>query len=138
MNLETARRCLDFVFSAPGRQVSVELAADDVGAVWPVLWFCVQYARRRAEWARRPLFLIVRARAGLGPERVEFLRGHGAARRLVLDVSGAPDLSARPPFRAQRALCRVGPKAKDPAGWADLLMGWGLDSVRLSRMRTKA
>ena len=131
MSLDTARACVDFAFSAPGPQVTIELVAGEADARWPVVWFAVQYARRRAEWARRPLFLILRARAGLSAERVEFLRGHGVTRRLTLDVAGAPDLSAAPAFPAQRALCVVAPGAKDPSGWADLLSGWGLDSARI-------
>jgi len=131
MDLDAARRCVDFAFDAPGPQVTIELVAADAGAVWPAVWFAVQYARRRAQWARRPLFLILRASAGVTPERVEFLRGHGVTRRLTLALDGPPDLASRPAFAAQRALGAVGAGAKDPAGWADLFSAWGLESARL-------
>jgi hypothetical protein len=116
MSLETVRNCVDFVFRAPGRQLSIELAAADADAAWPAIWFAVQFARRRAEWARRPLFLILRASGGLAPARVEFLRGHGVTRRLELELEGSPDFSRAPSFAAQCALCAVGRDSRDPAG----------------------
>jgi hypothetical protein len=131
MSLETARACVDFVFSSPARPLTVELVAADAEAAWPCVWFAVQYARRRAEWARRPLFLVLRSRGGLSAERVEFLRGHAVTRRWEFDLDGPPDFSSSPAFPAQRALCAVGRGASDPAGWVDALTGWGLDSVRI-------
>lgn len=129
MTLETARLVVDFAFSSPGPQVTLELSCRSCEASWPVLWFIVQYARRRGEWARRPLFLILRCREKIAPERVEFLRGHGVTRRLVLDAAGPP-VEGPAAFPAQRALCRVGPSAKEPAAWVDWLSREGFDSVR--------
>lgn len=131
MSLETARFCVDFIFSVPGDSLSLEMAAENAAAAWPVLWFCIQYARRRAEWTGRGLFLTARLGGGTDEERLEFLRSHGVETRLRLDISGAPDFSAPPALPARRALALVGRDARDPTGWADLLMGWGLDSVRL-------
>lgn len=132
MPLETARRAVDFAFSAPGPQLTLELAAGDAEAVWPVAWFVVQYSRRRSEWTKRPLFLALRARGGLPPERVEFLRGHAVTRRVVLDLRGGPRPGALPAFRAQRALCVVDASSREPQAWADWLADAGIESARLA------
>lgn len=131
MSLKTARLCLDFIFSAPGDPLAIELAAEDAQTAWPVLWFCVQYARRRAQWAGRALLLTARLDGGLNAENLDFLRGHDVEIRLRLAVSGAPDFSASTALPVRRVLALSGRGARDPAGWADLLMGWGLESVCL-------
>lgn len=130
MGLDAARDAVEFAFRCPGPQVTLELVFADAGPVWPVVWFVVQYARRKGEWSRRPVFLIARARS-MPPERADFLRSHGVARVLALDLDGAPDMSRAPAFRAQRARARVGPRAADPAAWADWLERWGFESARL-------
>lgn len=130
MELETARRVVDFVFSCPGPQLTLELVFDDAGAVWPVVWFIVQYARRRGEWSRRPVFLIARARA-MTSEQADFLRSHGVTRCATLELAGKPDMGKGPPFRAQRARARLGPGAADPRAWARWFEKWGVESARL-------
>lgn len=130
MGLDTARATVDFVFRCPGPQLTLELVFGDAAAAWPVIWFVVQYARRRGEWSRRPVFLIARGRA-MTPDQNDFLRSHGVARSLALDLDGAPDMKQAPPFRAQRARARLGAGAREPAAWARWFEAWGFESVRL-------
>jgi radical SAM protein with 4Fe4S-binding SPASM domain len=130
MGLDAARRITEFVFRCPGPQVTLELVFGAADAVWPVIWFIVQYARRKGEWSRRPVFLIARGRA-MTPEQADFLRAHGAVRCADLTLEGAPVMTQPPPFRAQRARARLGPGASDPRAWARWLDRWGVESVRL-------
>ncbi|UPT75707.1 MAG: hypothetical protein M0D55_08560 [Elusimicrobiota bacterium] len=130
MTLEQVKACVDLAFRCPGPQVTLELVCGDATASWPRIWFAVQYARRKGEWSRRPTFLFVRARA-MTPDQAEFLRGHGAGRRVELVLDGAPELGRAPAFRAQRALARLGPGAKDARGWARWFERWGFESVLL-------
>jgi len=130
MSLDTARSVVDFVFRCPGPQLTLELVFDDASAVWPVLWFITQYARRKGEWSRRPVFLIARGRA-MAPDQADFLRSHGVTRSAALTLDGAPDMKQAPAFRAQRARARLGANAADPRAWARWFEKWGFESVRL-------
>lgn len=130
MDLEAARRVVEFVFRCPGPQLTLELVFDDAAPVWPVIWFIVQYARRRGEWSGRPVFLI--ARGGMmTSEQADFLRAHGVTRCAALTLDGKPDMGKAPPFRAQRARARLGAGAADPRAWARWLEAWGFESARL-------
>ena len=64
-------------------------------------------------------------------EQADFLRGYGATRRAEFLVDGAPVAATPPPFRAQRALARLGPAAKDGGAWARWFERWGFESVLL-------
>lgn len=130
MDLDAARRIVEFVFTCPGPQLTLELVFSDADKCWPVLWFIVQYARRKGEWSRRPVFLIARGKA-LAPDQADFLRSHGVTRAADLELDGVPDMKKAPPFRAQRARARLGPDAADPRAWARWFEKWGFESVRL-------
>jgi len=130
MTLETARAVVEFVFRCPGPQLTLELVFVDASSVWPVLWFIVQYARRKGEWSRRPVFLIARG-AAMTPDQVDFLRSHGVTRAATLALDGAPDMKKAPPFRAQRARAVLLPGAVRPREWAEWFEKWGFESVRL-------
>lgn len=130
MGLDAARRITEFVFRCPGPQLTLELVFDDAASVWPVIWFIVQFARRKGEWSRRPVFLIARGRS-MTPEQADFLRAHGVTRCATLELAGKPDMAKAPPFRSQRARARLGPGAAAPAAWAQWFEKWGFESVRL-------
>lgn len=130
MGLDAVLASVDCAFRCPGPQVTLELVCADAAARWPEIWFATQYARRRGEWARRPTFLVARAES-MTPEHADFLRGHGATRRASLVLDGAPKGDRPPPFRAQRALARLAPGAREPRAWARWFERWGFESVRL-------
>ncbi len=130
MDLATARRTVEFIFRCPGPQLTLELVFQDAASVWPVLWFIVQYARRKGEWSRRPVFLIARGKM-MSPDQADFLRSHGVTRSVILELDGKPDMKTAPDFRAQRARARLKPGAAEPRAWARWFEKWGLESVRL-------
>ena len=130
MDLDTAKSVVEFVFRCPGPQLTLEMVFADATACWAVLWFIVQYARRKGEWSRRPVFLIARGRA-MTPDQMGFLRSHGVTRALEIALVGAPDMKAAPAFRAQRARARLGAGAAEPRAWAKWFETWGFESVKL-------
>lgn len=130
MGLDAARRIVEFVFRCPGPQLTLELVFQDAASVWPVLWFLVQFARRKGEWSRRPVFLVARAQT-MSPDQADFLRSHGVTRALTLELDGAPDMKRAPAFRAQRARAVLRPGAGEPRAWARWFEKWGFESARL-------
>lgn len=125
MDLATVQACVDAAFSTPRPALTLELV-DEEGAGWAGAWFCVEYAARRAEWGRRGLSLVYRTRREPEPRRLRSLAERGVVVRGEFSVDGPP---GRPPFRAPRALARVGPKARGGAGWADALAQTGARGV---------
>lgn len=126
MGPERLRAAVDFACRSLSPVLTLELACEDAAAAWSSIWFAVQYGRRREEWDRRRVLLVVRARAGLDEKKLDFLRGHGALRRLVLSGEEPPRRAA---FAPQRA--RLDVAGGDPKRWADWLAGEGCESVLL-------
>ncbi len=130
MSLETARLAVDFAAASGRGPLRLELAAEEPDAVWPVLWYLVQYAERKAEWVRRPAALTFRGvKLPKGP-RSRFLGEHRVAWKTVCRISGAPG-KGEPPGAAQ-GLCLVASDAREPARWADqwVAAGWSEVLVR--------
>lgn len=126
MSPETAKACVDFAFATPRPALTLELAADGPQAA-RVLEFSVKYAELKAGWSRRGLHAVARLRGDHGGSLAGFLSERGVTTRLEADAAGSPDPAALRP--ASRYLLRVGPKAKDPAAWVDLLAARGAGSV---------
>ncbi len=130
LSLDRAREIVEFIFRCPGPQLALELVFTDASSCWPVLWFIVQYARRKGEWSRRPVFLVARGRR-MTPEQADFLRAHGVTRSATLELDGKPEMGKAPPFRAQRARAYLKPGAAEPRAWAQWFEKWGFESVLL-------
>ena len=60
-----------------------------------MIWFITQYARRKGEWSRRPVFLIARGRS-MSPEQADFLRAHGVTRSGAISANRKTLLSLSP------------------------------------------
>jgi len=60
MEVETARRVIDFIFTVPGPVVHLEIVTEDLKESWPVVWFLLEYGRKRSEWNGRLLRLWLR------------------------------------------------------------------------------
>lgn len=131
MALGTARQVVDFCFAAPGDGVALSLRSAEPDAAFGTLWFCVQYARRKSEWSRRPLSLSLATPASPSARVAELARGHGLAVDLLLAVNGAP----RKLFAASRADAAVSPGARDPAGWVKALARAGVRRAALTPSR---
>lgn len=130
MDLDTAWRVVEFIFRCPGPQLTLELVFEDAAHCWPVLWFIVQFARRKGEWSRRSVFLVTRGRT-MSPDQADFLRSHGVTRSVTLDLGGVPDMEMPPAFKAQRARAYLRAGAAEPRAWAQWFETWGFESVRL-------
>ena len=132
MSVDVARQMVDFVFSAPGSRVNLELASWDESQ-WPCIWFIVQYARRKSEWESRPLQLTLRiAEPDISREKLDFLRSHSVILKAVLLVDGPPKREHLPMFPAEKVLCTVGSMASDPAAWIDLFKNTSTKWIELS------
>ncbi|MDX6770847.1 MAG: hypothetical protein SF051_15035 [Elusimicrobiota bacterium] len=127
MTPETAKDCVDLAFATPRPALTLELATDDAAAAGATLRFAARYAEKKAEWSRRGLTLVARVRGDAGGALAGFLSERGVALRVELDADGAPSPSALRP--CARALVRVGPGARDPEAWVDLLAARGVGSV---------
>jgi len=125
MKLEIARQVVDFIFSTPSPRLSIELK----GRNWPVLWFIVQYAERKSEWAKRRVGLTFRVSEKLGAKQALFLREHGVALRLSLELKNRP--AGRLGLQGSRALCVVDKTSREPGAWMKWLSAGGEESVRL-------
>jgi hypothetical protein len=126
MTIETARAVVDFAFTVPGPTVAFELVCDSLDDEWPLVWFLVQYARRRGEWHKRSVELTVRLSRAPAAKQAEYLRDHRVELRAVL----APDDEIIP--GARRAIVELAsPLPKDPAKLIDRLAEGGVESVLL-------
>lgn len=126
MTPETAKDAVDLAFATPRPALALTLADAD-GTGWPAARFAVEYARRKAEWGKRGLMATYRAASAPSPERAEVLAGHGAAFRAAVRVDGVPAAAVPPAPLVHAAL---GPGARDPEGWVDLLASRGVSAVR--------
>lgn len=127
MTPETAKACVDFAFATPRPALSLELATDGGARAESVARFAVEYAEKKAEWSRRGLLLTVRAKGALPGALAGFLSDRAIAVRCELSADGPPSPSQLVP--CARALVRVGPGARDPKAWVDLLAARGVGSV---------
>ncbi len=75
MSLETARQVVDFIFTAPGPCVNIELQVEEMAIVWGLVWFIVEHSQRKSEWSRRPLTLTLRTSSDPSLEQAKFLKG---------------------------------------------------------------
>jgi hypothetical protein len=123
---ETAKDAVDFAFATPRPALSLVLADLD-GNGWQAARFAVEYARRKAEWGKRGLMLTYRSATAPTPARARLLAGHGAVCGVELSVDGAPPASLPAGTLVRAAL---GPGAREPEAWADLLAARGFSSVR--------
>ncbi len=74
MDEATARRTLDFIFSAPGRDLIIEFQGGEPFLNWPVLKFSVQYARKLAAKGKKNVeFKLVSNLSALDAEKLRFV-----------------------------------------------------------------
>ncbi len=128
MSLATAKRAVDFAFSAPARDVGLELIPERLESEWGLVWFIVQYARRQGEWRKKAVSLTVRVEAALPARMKEFLDGHRVDLRAVVEIAGPPSVAVP---GARRVLARVNAPAEAASGWIDALSEAGVESILL-------
>lgn len=130
MDLETAQKAVDFMFTVPGSGLNIELVGGE--AQWPSLWFIAQYARRKSEWTGRPARLRVRWEGpGPQPAKFEFLQSQSIDLEAVVNIQGRPRKDSLP-FPVQRARCFAQAAASHCEAWADLFEKSSLEWILLS------
>lgn len=125
--LDKVKRAVDLAFSTPAPAARLELAGAGAPEAWPGVWLAVEYADRRAEWAKRPRALSARLEGAPPEERLDFLRRRGVAVSRRLRADGAPARVAP----ADALTVFVGEGARDARGWVDAWASAGASSVRL-------
>ncbi|MCX5792302.1 MAG: His-Xaa-Ser system radical SAM maturase HxsB [Elusimicrobia bacterium] len=96
MNEETARRTLDFIFSAPGRDLIIEFQGGEPFLNWPALKFSVSYARKLAAKHKKNLeFKLVSNLSALDGEKLRFVFDNKIGLATSLDGPAALNDSQR-------------------------------------------
>ncbi|MBI3554085.1 MAG: hypothetical protein HY077_16435 [Elusimicrobia bacterium] len=131
MDLGTARKVVDFVFTVPGPCVNLRLCAELTKQTWGLVWFIVQYARRKGEWHKRPVAFTWMGQSAPSVEQAEFLAAHKVDLRTEMWLSGKPK-KGLVPMGVRRATALVQAPANQAAAWVDCLAEAGVESVLLA------
>lgn len=132
MSPQTAIVVLDFIFTAPGHPLRIEMTAGEPESCRPVIGLIIDYARRRGEWKSRAVELSLRA-PGRPWEKdfLAFLQGHQVALTAEISLAGGPQPSLLRNCPARRVLAAVETPGSDAAAWARVLAESGARSVKL-------
>ncbi len=91
MDLETAKKTVDFIFSTPNPTICIEFQGGEPLLNWPVVKFVVQYARAKAKATKRKLILALVSNFTLmTDDKMEFLFDNHVSFCTSLD--GPPEL----------------------------------------------
>ncbi len=94
MDLETAKRTVDFIFQTPNPTLCIEFQGGEPLLNWPVVKFITRYAQKKAEAARRRLIVALVSNFSLmSEERLDFLLDHHVS--LCTSLDGPPELHDR-------------------------------------------
>jgi His-Xaa-Ser system radical SAM maturase HxsB len=86
MSLETARKTVEFVFSTPGEELTIEFQGGEPLLNWPALEFTVLYSKKLAEASGRRLHLsLISNFSGMDEKRLAFLAREGVSLCTSLD-----------------------------------------------------
>ena len=91
MDLETAKRTVDFIFATPNPALCIEFQGGEPLLNWPVVKFVVQYAKAKAkEQNRRLLLALVNNFTLMTDDKLQFLIDHGVS--ICTSLDGPADL----------------------------------------------
>ena len=98
MDLETARRTVDFIFSTPNPAICIEFQGGEPLLNWPVVKFITRYARAKAKAQdRRLIMALVNNFTLMTDDKLDFLTEHGVS--ICTSLDGPADLhNANRPF----------------------------------------
>lgn len=103
MDLETARRTVDFIFDSPSPTICIEFQGGEPLLNWPVVKFITRYAQRKAKGTGRRLIVSLVSNFNLmTPEKLDFLMDHYVS--ICTSLDGPEDL-----HNANRPLLGGGP-----------------------------
>jgi uncharacterized protein len=91
MDLETARRTVDFIFDTPNQTICIEFQGGEPLLNWPVVKFITKYAQRKAKGTGRRLIVSLVSNFNLMTEdKLEFLIEHSVS--ICTSLDGPEDL----------------------------------------------
>lgn len=91
MDLETAKKTVDFIFSTPNPSICIEFQGGEPLLNWPVVKFVVQYARAKAKASNRRLILaLVNNFTLMTDDKLAFLEEHSVS--ICTSLDGPADL----------------------------------------------
>ncbi|MDE2143510.1 MAG: His-Xaa-Ser system radical SAM maturase HxsB [Elusimicrobia bacterium] len=91
MDLETAKKTVDFIFSTPNPAICIEFQGGEPLLNWPVVKFIVKYAQAKAkEQKRRLLLALVNNFTLMTDDKLQFLIDHGVS--ICTSLDGPADL----------------------------------------------
>jgi His-Xaa-Ser system radical SAM maturase HxsB len=91
MDLETARRTVDFIFDTPNPTICIEFQGGEPMLNWPVVKFVVQYARlKNKAYKKRLILALVSNFTLMNEERLQFLQENYVS--LCTSLDGPPEL----------------------------------------------
>lgn len=98
MDLETARKTVDFIFSTPNPSLCIEFQGGEPLLNWPIVKFIVEYAQAKAKAQKRRLLLaLVNNFTLMTDDKLQFLIDHGVS--ICTSLDGPADLhDANRPF----------------------------------------
>lgn len=86
MDVETARRVVDFIFMTPNPTICIEFQGGEPLLNWPIVKFIIRYAQVKAKASNRKLILALVSNFTLmTDEKIEFLLDHHVAFCTSLD-----------------------------------------------------
>lgn len=94
MDLETAKRTVDFIFATPNPSICIEFQGGEPLLNWPVVKFIVEYAQAKAKASNRRLLLaLVNNFTLMSDERLAYLMDKGVS--ICTSLDGPADLHDR-------------------------------------------
>jgi uncharacterized protein len=116
MDLETAKKTVDFIFSTPNPAVCIEFQGGEPLLNWPVVKFITEYAQAKAKAQNRRLIMaLVNNFTLMTDDKIKFLIDHGVS--ICTSLDGPADLhnQNRPFFGGGEAQPKV-------VGWLRKIM----------------
>lgn len=91
MDLETAKRTVDFIFSTPNPAICIEFQGGEPLLNWPIVKFITQYAQAKAKAQKRRLLMaLVNNFTLMTDDKLQFLIDHGVS--ICTSLDGPADL----------------------------------------------
>ena len=91
MDLETAKRTVDFIFSTPNPSLCIEFQGGEPLLNWPIVKFITEYAQAKAKAQNRRLIMaLVNNFTLMDDARLKFLLDHGVS--ICTSLDGPADL----------------------------------------------
>jgi His-Xaa-Ser system radical SAM maturase HxsB len=125
MDLETAKRTVDFIFATPNPAICIEFQGGEPLLNWPIVKFVTQYARAKAKAeGRRLLVALVNNFTLMTDDKLQFLIDNGVS--ICTSLDGPADLHNK-----NRPFVGGGEAQQKVVGWLKRIMAMAkVDDLR--------